>query len=112
MTAGSCPHMGSDRKSGEKHMSLGIAVIGVGYWGPNLVRNFRNSEDWDLVAVCDFDEKRARKVIGRRSTVDVETSLERLLARDDVDAVAVATPARTHTGIAMTALAAGKHVLV
>jgi predicted dehydrogenase len=93
-------------------MSLGIAVIGVGYWGPNLVRNFRTSEEWDLVAVCDFDEVRARKVIGRRSTVDIETSLERLLARDDVDAIAVATPARTHSGIAMAALAAGKHVLV
>jgi predicted dehydrogenase len=93
-------------------MSLGIAVVGAGYWGPNLVRNFRNSADWDLVAVCDLDEARARKVIGRRSTVDVETSLQRLLLRDDVDAVAVATPARTHSAIAMSALAAGKHVLV
>ncbi|HET6878234.1 MAG TPA: Gfo/Idh/MocA family oxidoreductase [Jatrophihabitans sp.] len=93
-------------------MSLGIAVIGAGYWGPNLVRNFRDSSEWDLVAVCDLDEARARKVIGRRSSVDVETSLERLLARDDVAAVAVATPARTHSGITMAALAAGKHVLV
>jgi predicted dehydrogenase len=93
-------------------MSLGIAVVGAGYWGPNLVRNFRNSAEWDLVAVCDLDEARARKVIGRRSTVDVETSLEPLLARDDVDAIAVATPARTHSAIALAALAAGKHVLV
>jgi predicted dehydrogenase len=93
-------------------MSLGIAVVGAGYWGPNLVRNFRNSSEWDLVAVCDLDEARARKAIGRRSTVDIETSLERLLARDDVDAVAVATPARTHSAIATAALEAGKHVLV
>jgi predicted dehydrogenase len=93
-------------------MSLGIAVVGAGYWGPNLVRNFRNSVEWDLVAVCDLDEARARKVIGQRSTVDVETSLERLLDRADVDAIAVATPARTHSAIAMAALAAGKHVLV
>ena len=34
---------------------LGVAVVGAGYWGPNLVRNFRGSDDWDLVAVCDLD---------------------------------------------------------
>jgi predicted dehydrogenase len=93
-------------------MSLGIAVIGAGYWGPNLVRNFRSSDEWDLVAVCDLDEARARKVIGSRSTIEIETSLERLLSRDDIDAVAIATPARTHSAIALAALDAGKHVVV
>ena len=93
-------------------MSLGIAVVGAGYWGPNLVRNFRSSPDWDLVAVCDLDAVRARKVIGPRSTVEVETSLERLLARDDIAAVAIATPTRTHGPIALAALRAGKHVMV
>jgi predicted dehydrogenase len=91
---------------------LRVAVVGAGYWGPNLVRNFRGSQHWDLVAVCDLDEARARKVIGARSTVEVETSLERLLQRSDIDAVAIATPARTHAPIALAALAAGKHVLV
>jgi len=93
-------------------MQRGIAVVGAGYWGPNLVRNFRNSNDWDLVAVCDLDEAKARKVIGARSTVDVETSLDRLLERDDVEAIAIATPAQTHSPIALAALRAGKHVLV
>ena len=92
--------------------ALRAAVVGAGYWGPNLVRNFRGSPDWDLVAVCDLDEERARRVVGPRSTTDVETSLDALLARDDVDAVAVATPARTHKSIALAALEAGKHVLV
>jgi predicted dehydrogenase len=89
-----------------------IAVIGAGYWGPNLVRNFRTSTDWDLVAVCDLDEERARKVVGSRSTVDVETSVARLLSRDDLDAVAIATPARTHAPLALAAFEAGLHVLV
>ena len=89
-----------------------IAVIGAGYWGPNLVRNFRGSPAWDLVAVCDLDEARARRVVGSRSTVEVETSVERLLARDDLDAVAIATPARTHAPLALAAFEAGKHVLV
>jgi predicted dehydrogenase len=93
-------------------MSRGVAVIGAGYWGPNLVRNFRSSPAWDLVAVCDLDEDRARKVIGKRSTIEVETSLQRLLERDDIDAVAIATPARTHSPIALAAIEAGKHVLV
>lgn len=93
-------------------MVRSIAVIGAGYWGPNLVRNFRNSPHWDLVAVCDLDESRARKVIGGRSTVEVETDVDALLARDDIDAVAIATPARTHAPLALKAFAAGKHVLV
>jgi predicted dehydrogenase len=89
-----------------------IAVIGAGYWGPNLVRNFRASPHWDLVAVCDLDASRARRVVGNRSTVEVETSVEALLARPDIDAVAIATPARTHASIALAAFEAGKHVLV
>lgn len=89
-----------------------VAVIGAGYWGPNLVRNFRSSPEWDLVAVCDLDIARARKVIGPRSTVEVETSVETLLARKDLDAVAIATPAKTHAPLALMAFAAGKHVVV
>ncbi|MCW2820184.1 MAG: oxidoreductase [Marmoricola sp.] len=91
---------------------LGVAVIGAGYWGPNLIRNFRGSEAWDLRAVCDLDVDRAHQVLGARSGVDVTNSLAEVLRRDDVDAVAVATPARTHRGIATAALEAGKHVLV
>lgn len=91
---------------------LRAAVIGAGYWGPNLARNFRGSPDWDLVAVCDLDESRARKVVGDRSTVEVMTSVDELLARDDVDAVAIATPAGTHARLALAALDAGKHVVV
>lgn len=91
---------------------LRIALIGAGYWGPNLARNFRSSSDWDLVAVCDLDVDRARKVVGARSTVEVVTSVGDLLAREDVDAVAVATPARTHAPLVLAALDAGKHVLV
>ncbi len=93
-------------------MTMSVAVVGAGYWGPNLARNFRADPGWDLVAVCDLDADRARSVIGARSTVEVETSLARLLARDDLDAVAVATPARTHAAVASAAIAAGKHVLV
>jgi predicted dehydrogenase len=95
-----------------KKRPYGIAIIGAGYWGPKLARNFRDSPDWDLVAVCDLDEGRARNVVGARSTVEVETSVDRLLARDDIDAVAIATPAASHAPLALAAFDAGKHVLV
>jgi predicted dehydrogenase len=91
---------------------LRAAVIGAGYWGPNLVRNFAGSEQWELAAVCDLDEARAAKVARSAGGADVETSVDALLARDDVDAVAIATPARTHHPLVMAALRAGKHVVV
>ncbi|WP_454295841.1 Gfo/Idh/MocA family oxidoreductase [Salana multivorans] len=91
---------------------LGVAVIGAGYWGPNLARNFAASPDWNLVAICDLDEARARSLAGRVGGVDVVGSVDELLTRPDVDAVAIATPARTHYPLAMEALRAGKHVVV
>ena len=92
------------------HGRLGIAVIGAGYWGPNLVRNFGGSPDWDLRLVCDLDVERARKVAGPH--VAVTDDVQQVLDDPSVDAVAIATPARTHHGLALEALRAGKHVLV
>ncbi|MCA1983059.1 Gfo/Idh/MocA family protein [Nocardioides nematodiphilus] len=96
----------------ETSAPLGVAVIGAGYWGPNLIRNFRASPEWDLVAVCDLDTERAREVVGAQSEIEVTGDLAAVLARDDVAAVAIATPARTHRALAEQALRAGKHVLV
>jgi predicted dehydrogenase len=91
---------------------LGVAVIGAGYWGPNLVRNFLSSDDWDLVAVCDLDVAKARKLVQDLPFVTITDSLAEVLAMGDVDAVAIATPAATHQGLALAAMRAGKHVLV
>lgn len=92
--------------------TLRAAVVGAGYWGPNLARNFAASDQWELAAVCDLDEARAAQVARAAGCADVETSFDALLARDDVDAVAIATPARTHHALVMAALRAGKHVVV
>jgi predicted dehydrogenase len=91
---------------------IGIAVIGAGYWGPNLVRNAQATPALRLEYLCDLNEDRARQVIGEYSTVRVSTDLEEVLADPAVQAVAIATPASTHVDIALAALAAGKHVLV
>ncbi|MFQ4147827.1 Gfo/Idh/MocA family oxidoreductase [Arthrobacter sp. LAPM80] len=91
---------------------LKVAVIGAGYWGPNLARNFKASQAWELSAIVDQDRGRALKVAGPLGDVPVFESLDALLSSIEVDAVAIATPARTHHLIALAALEAGKHVLV
>lgn len=90
---------------------LGVVVVGAGYWGPNLVRNFNLSDDWDVIAVCDLDLSRAERLAQTTRTAVAVTSIDEALALDGVDAVAIATPARTHEKIAVAAIAAGKHVL-
>jgi len=91
---------------------LRAAVIGAGYWGPNLARNFNASPDWELAGIVDLDRHRAAKLAAAQGGVPVFSSVDELLDLADVDAVAIATPAHTHHGIALTALQAGKHVLV
>src|ERR1700748_808685 len=91
---------------------LGLAVIGAGSWGPNLVRTDQLTEGVRLEYLCDLDVDRARQVLGTYSTVRATASLEEVLADPSVDAVAVATPAATHLPVGKAALAAGKHVLV
>ncbi|HTZ45178.1 MAG TPA: Gfo/Idh/MocA family oxidoreductase [Jatrophihabitans sp.] len=93
-------------------MSLGVVVVGAGYWGPNLIRNFMKSDDWHLRAVCDANVARAEAVVGRYSTVRAIASFDEVLADGAVDAVAIATPASTHFDLATAALEAGKHVLI
>lgn len=91
---------------------LSVVVVGAGYWGPNLARNFRASPDWDLAAICDLDLERAQRVADGVGGVPVTASLDEVLADPGVDAIAIATPARTHHPIVMAALEAGKHVIV
>jgi predicted dehydrogenase len=91
---------------------LRVAVVGAGYWGPNLARNFRASPDWDLAAICDLDVARAQRVADSVGGVPVTPSLDEVLADSSIDAVAIATPARTHHPIVLAALDAGKHVIV
>ncbi|BCB82012.1 Gfo/Idh/MocA family oxidoreductase [Phytohabitans flavus] len=91
---------------------IGVAVIGAGYWGPNLVRNFQSSSAFRLRWLCDLDVDRAKRVLGGYSTVQTTAELDEVLADDQVQAVAIATPAGTHLPVSLAALRAGKHVLV
>ena len=99
-----------DRSDGSA--PIGIAIVGAGYWGPNLVRNFARCADFELRWVCDLDRQRAQAVLGPYSTVCVTSDLDEIIADPHVDAVAIATPAATHFDVAQDALRAGKHVMV
>ena len=88
------------------------AVVGYGYWGPNLVRNVIERPELELAAVCDRDPGRALACRDRHPGVDVVADIDEILADPAVEAVVVATPPGSHFRLALAALEAGKHVLV
>jgi predicted dehydrogenase len=91
---------------------IGIGVIGYGYWGPNLVRNFAEQAGARIAAVCDVRPERLAMVELRYPGVHVTTVPQALIDDPSVDAVVVATPVARHFELALAALEAGKHVLV
>ncbi len=92
--------------------TIGLAVVGAGYWGPNLVRNAANTGGAQLRAIVDLDEARLRKVGAAYPGVAQMTDLDAALGRDDIQGVVIATPASTHRDLGLKAMEAGKDVLV
>ena len=91
---------------------IGIGIVGAGYWGPNLIRNFNEIESCDVVWVCDLKSGRREYVQGRFPGIPVTADLDQVLADPAVQAVVVATPVATHREIGLAALEAGKHLWV
>lgn len=91
---------------------IGIGVIGLGHWGPNHVRVFSQTAGARVVAAADPADDRRRYVGALYPAVDICASAADVIGRGDVDAVVIATPARTHFALAKAALEAGKHVLI
>lgn len=91
---------------------LNVAVIGYGYWGPNLVRNFVENPDTEVVMVADMQSNNLERVTSRYPTIQTTTDADNLFNNKAVDAIAIATPVHTHYQLALKALQAGKHVLV
>jgi predicted dehydrogenase len=93
-------------------LGVSVAVVGCGYWGPNLVRNFARVQNGQLVALCDLNEVRLKHLKSVCPSAEATKDYQALLASADLDAVVLATPVRQHFPMAMAALEAGKHVYV
>ena len=91
---------------------IGIGIIGYGYWGPNLARNFAELDGSELAGVSDVSKDRLALVRRRHPGCKTFSDYRQLLDDPSIDAVVVATPVATHYPVTMAALAAGKHVLV
>src|SRR5690606_23313055 len=91
---------------------LGVGVIGYGYWGPNLVRNFSNGISTHVVSICDLDPGKLATSQRLYPGVTTTSDFHDLLTNPAIDAIAIATPTRTHYALALAALKAGKHVFV
>jgi predicted dehydrogenase len=91
---------------------VGLAVVGLGEWGPNLLSALGENLDAQVRWLCDVDSSRLAKCRRRHPDARVTTGLDRILADPAVDAVVLATPVETHYELAMRVLGAGKHVFV
>src|SRR5688572_12461228 len=89
-----------------------VGVIGYGYWGPNLVRNFMEAPGSTVIAVCDLRSERLVQLKTRYPTIQTSSDCQSLFQNPDLDAIVIATPVSSHFDLAMGALKAGKHVLV
>lgn len=91
---------------------LNIGVVGCGYWGPNLVRNFQASDQAKVVVACDLNEQRLAHMQKLYPDLRVETDVNRLVEDPELDAVAVCTPVHQHFAVGHAMLEAGKHVFL
>jgi predicted dehydrogenase len=91
---------------------IGVAVVGCGYWGPNLARNVAERPELRLHALCDHDSAQLSTLARRHPRARALDDLDAVLCDEAVEAVIVATPPRTHHPLVKRALLAGKHVLV
>jgi predicted dehydrogenase len=91
---------------------IGVGVIGYGYWGPNLVRNFYETPGCRVVSVSDLNSDRLGRARARYPTIDTVVDYRDLIGDPRVHLVAIATPVSTHFDLAMQAMRAGKHVLL
>ncbi len=92
--------------------TLKIGVIGYGYWGPNVVRNFYNTANATVVSVCDLNPKSLQRVRRTYPTMAVTTNPDDLLTSPEIDAIAIVTPISHHFPLAKKALENGKHIFV
>jgi len=91
---------------------LNIAVVGCGYWGPNLIRNFNQLPECNMKVCCDLDEEKLKRMKSLYPSIETTSDLDQILADQSIDAVAIATPVYTHKDIGVKCLEQRKHILI
>ncbi len=95
-----------------KNKVVGVGIIGVGYWGPNLLRNFLKIDKVKIIYVCDISNENLNKIHTDHPLLKLTTNYSDILSDKDLDLVVISTPISTHFKIAREALLASKHVLI
>ena len=91
---------------------MNVGVIGVGYWGPNMIRNFNTHPETNVIMCADLKKDRLTNIQSSYPTIQTTTDYNEILSRDDISIVVICTPVFSHYEIAKAALNAGKHVLI
>lgn len=91
---------------------LKVGILGAGYWGPNLIRNFNHLNTVEVKWVCDLDQKKLGKILSLYPNINTTTNCQKVFDDPEIDAVVIATPPQTHTTLTIAALQKGKHCLV
>ena len=93
-------------------MKLDVAVVGCGYWGPNLVRNFNQIPRFNMKVCCDIEDEKLKRMESLFPNIQATRNFEDILKDESIDAVAIATPVFMHKDIGIKCLEHGKHVLI
>jgi len=89
-----------------------MGIIGYGYWGPNIVRNFLSTENAQIISICDIDEEALNKAKKKYPKLKVVSDFNEVLTSTEIDAIAIVTPVYTHFELAKKAIENGKHIFV
>ena len=89
-----------------------IAIIGFGYWGPNIVRNFSNHPECEVKYICDLDSNARKRAANQYPNIEITDNTDIIFADNEIDIVSIVTPVSTHYPLAKKALGAGKHIFL
>ena len=99
-------------RSGGPTPEIKVGLVGLGYWGPNLLRVMAEMEGVEVVSICDLDEDRLARFARRYPSISPTIAVDDLIQDEELDAVVLATPVHSHQELASRALEAGKHTFV
>src|SRR4026207_1810532 len=92
--------------------TISVGVVGCGYWGPNLIRNFRSLPDCRLKTMCDLHKDRLKHLKPLYPEVEASAEFDAVVKAPEIDAIAIATAVRFHHKMAKDCLLAGKHTFI